>query len=76
VSPETELGEAEERALLPALLATLPPAERRLLERYYFAGESLAQAAASLGLPTSTASRVHGRALDALRRQLRPSDTI
>ena len=76
VSPETELGEAEERALLPALLATLPPAERRLLERYYFDGQSLAQAASALGLPTSTASRVHGRALDALRRQLRPSDTI
>ncbi len=74
-SPEKMLGDAEERALLPALLNGLPAEERRLLERYYLGGESLAQAAAALGLAPSTASRMHGRALASLRRQLRPDHT-
>jgi RNA polymerase sigma factor (sigma-70 family) len=75
-SPEKVLADAEELALLPGLLKDLPSDERRLLERCYLGGESLAQAAADLGLPPSTASRMHGRALASLRRQLRPSDTV
>jgi RNA polymerase sigma factor (sigma-70 family) len=74
-SPEDLLASAQERALLPALLASLPQVERQLLEQYYFAGQSLAQAASALGLPTSTASRLHARALHALRRQLLSADT-
>ncbi len=75
VSPEKLLGDAEELALLPALLEALPSEERSLLERCYVRGESLAQAATALGLAASTASRMHGRALASLRRQLRPGDT-
>jgi RNA polymerase sigma factor for flagellar operon FliA len=72
---ERVVGDAEELAMLPALLESLPAEQRRLLERHYLGGETLAQAATALGLPTSTASRMHGRALASLRRQLRPSDT-
>jgi RNA polymerase sigma factor (sigma-70 family) len=75
-SLERVVGDAEELAMLPGLLEALPVEQRRLLERHYLGGETLAQAAAALGLPTSTASRMHGRALSALRRQLRPNDTV
>jgi RNA polymerase sigma factor (sigma-70 family) len=73
---ERVVGDAEELAMLPGLLEALPVEQRRLLERHYLGGETLAQAAAALGLPTSTASRMHGRALASLRRQLRPGDTV
>jgi RNA polymerase sigma factor (sigma-70 family) len=53
-----------------------PLVERQLLERHYFGGQSLEQAASELRLPTSTAARLRRRALDSLRRQLRPSDTV
>jgi len=75
-TPEEMLASAQELALLPTLLASLPAVERRLLELHYFGGQSLAQAASALGLPLTTARRLHNRALDALRRQLRPSDTV
>jgi RNA polymerase sigma factor (sigma-70 family) len=72
---ERKIGEAEELAQMLALLTELGDAERRLLERRYVDGESLSKAAEALGLPVATASRMHGRALASLRRQLRPSDT-
>jgi len=73
-TPEEMVAAAQELALLPTLLASLPAAERRLLELCYFGGQSLAQAASALGLPPTTAGRLHTRALDALRRLFRPSD--
>ena len=49
----------------------LPDAERTLVERHYFGGETLDEAAASLGLSKSWGSRLHARAIEAIARELR-----
>jgi RNA polymerase sigma factor for flagellar operon FliA len=54
-----------------AIVARLPDAERTLVERHYFADETLDQAAAALGLSKSWGSRLHARAIDAIARELR-----
>ncbi|HZL16459.1 MAG TPA: sigma-70 family RNA polymerase sigma factor [Polyangia bacterium] len=51
-------------------LRFLPDLERRLLELFYFEGKDLTQAGAVLGLQRSWASRLHARALEALRAAL------
>ena len=52
-------------------MAALPDSERTLVERHYFAGETLEQAAASIGLSKSWGSRLHARAIEAIARELR-----
>jgi DNA-directed RNA polymerase specialized sigma subunit len=42
-----------------------------LIERHYFADETLEQAAASLGLSKSWGSRLHAHAIEAITRELR-----
>lgn len=82
--PDTE-GEPEAEAPTPAdlaelselsghvrtIVARLPDAERALIERHYFADETLDAAAASLGLSKSWGSRLHARAIDTLARELK-----
>ena len=76
-SPYERVAAAELYALLRTALDDHEPlVERQLLERHYFGGQSLEQAARELRLPTSTAARLRRQALDSLRRQLRPSDTV
>jgi RNA polymerase sigma factor for flagellar operon FliA len=70
-SPEELFGRAELLEYLKRVVTTLPDKERTLIERHYFAGETLEDAAASLGLSKSWGSRLHARAIDALTAELR-----
>jgi RNA polymerase sigma factor for flagellar operon FliA len=71
VTPEDLLGEAELVARVKAVVARLPDQERTLVERYYFGGQTLDEAAASLGLSKSWGSRLHARAIEAIGEELR-----
>jgi RNA polymerase sigma factor for flagellar operon FliA len=70
-TPEELAMTAELVARVKGALPLLPSAERTLIERHYFADETLDQAAASLGLSKSWGSRLHARAIEALARHLR-----
>jgi RNA polymerase sigma factor (sigma-70 family) len=78
-TPEDLVAIAERRARrqseIAALLVRLPSAERQLLELHYFAEQSLAQVANAMGVHRVTANRLHHRALESLRRELR-ADTV
>lgn len=56
---------------LRELVATLPEAERSLIEGVYFGGKTLQDAAGALGLSKSWGSRLHARALERLARLIR-----
>jgi RNA polymerase sigma factor for flagellar operon FliA len=71
VSPEEAAMVTELRETVRAVVAALPDSERTLVERYYFAGETLDQAAASIGLSKSWGSRLHARAIETIARELR-----
>jgi RNA polymerase sigma factor for flagellar operon FliA len=71
VTPEDLVGNAELIARVKAIVASLPDAERTLVERHYFGDETLDQAAASLGLSKSWGSRLHARAIEAIAREMR-----
>jgi RNA polymerase sigma factor for flagellar operon FliA len=70
-TPEERLGEEEMLALVKRVVTNLPERERTLIERHYFGGETLDEAAASLGLSKSWGSRLHARAIESLTRELR-----
>ena len=70
-NPEEAVGQAELLSQIRAAIATLPDAERSLLERHYFDGISFGQAASELGLSKSWASRLHARAIEAVQRVVR-----
>jgi RNA polymerase sigma factor for flagellar operon FliA len=70
-TPEDLLGEAELLARVRQIVATLPAQERTLIEHHYFGGETLDQAAASLGLSKSWGSRLHARAIESIASALR-----
>jgi RNA polymerase sigma factor for flagellar operon FliA len=72
--PEELFGRAELAAHLRRVVSRLPEKERTLLERHYFLGETLEEAAASLGLSKSWGSRLHARAIDAMAEELRKED--
>jgi RNA polymerase sigma factor for flagellar operon FliA len=73
LSPEDLLGEAELLARVKEIVETLPAQERTLVERHYFGGDTLDEAAASLGLSKSWGSRLHARAIETIARKLRQS---
>jgi RNA polymerase sigma factor for flagellar operon FliA len=73
VSPEDLLAEAELLARVKQIVTSLPTQERTLVERHYFGGDTLDEAAASLGLSKSWGSRLHARAIEAISRELRRS---
>jgi len=70
-SPEEQLAAAEFRARIREVVAQLPERERTLIERHYFAGQTLDEAAASIGLSKSWGSRLHARAIEAILKELR-----
>jgi RNA polymerase sigma factor FliA len=70
-NPEELAMTAELLERIKQVLPLLPEAERALVERHYFADETLDQAAASLGLSKSWGSRLHARAIEAIARHLR-----
>jgi RNA polymerase sigma factor for flagellar operon FliA len=76
VTPEDLLGQAELVARVKAIVATLPTQERTLIERHYFGGQTLDDAAASLGLSKSWGSRLHARAIEAIGKELRKGGDI
>lgn len=70
-SPEDLASLSELVGHVRSIVAQLPDAERALVERHYFAEETLDHAAASLGLSKSWGSRLHARAIDAIARELK-----
>jgi RNA polymerase sigma factor for flagellar operon FliA len=56
---------------LHRLIDELPDVERRLIRSIYLDGKTLQQAAQSLGISRSWASRLHAKALEMLARTLR-----
>jgi RNA polymerase sigma factor for flagellar operon FliA len=72
--PEEIASKAELVERVRAIVRRLPDAERTLIERHYFADETLDQAAASLGLSKSWGSRLHARAIERIAKELRDED--
>ncbi len=69
-TPEDELFTAETRARVGAVVAALPEREQALVRGFYFEGRQFDEVAAELGISKSWASRLHTKALDAMRRAL------
>ena len=76
LTPEDVLAKAELASLVRAIVSKLPTLERALIERSYFSGQTLPQAAASIGVSRSWAHRVHARAMETLERELRSRDRM
>jgi RNA polymerase sigma factor for flagellar operon FliA len=76
LTPEDLLARAELVSLVRAILSKLPTLERALIERTCFSGQTLQQAAASIGVSRSWAHRVHTRAMETLRRELRERERV
>jgi RNA polymerase sigma factor for flagellar operon FliA len=73
-TPEDAVAQAELGSLVRAIVGRLPHRERVLVEQTYFQGLTISQAAASMGVTRSWATRVHARALEKLQRELRKRD--
>jgi RNA polymerase sigma factor FliA len=71
VTPEDLLGDAQLLARVKEIVASLPEQQRTLVQKHYFGGETLDDAAASIGLSKSWGSRLHARALEAIGLELR-----
>ena len=67
-TPESMLGSAQEQSSVNRVLGKLPAKERTLLEAVYFEGVTIEQAGQRLGLSKSWASRLHGKALERMRK--------
>jgi RNA polymerase sigma factor for flagellar operon FliA len=76
VTPEDLFGDAEILARVKEIVAGLPDQERALVERHYFGGETIDDAAAAIGLSKSWGSRLHARAIEAIGVALRRSGAI
>ena len=70
VSPEDAVLFAEQSSTLRAALDDLEPREKELIELLYFGGATLDETVLLIGYSKSWLSRVHGYALEALRRRL------
>jgi RNA polymerase sigma factor for flagellar operon FliA len=75
-TPEDMLGSAEMLERVRAAVARLPAQERHMVERHYFEGERLDQAAAALGLSKSWGSRLHARAIELITQSLQSSGDL
>jgi RNA polymerase sigma-70 factor (ECF subfamily) len=65
--PEQAFALSQDAVALDRALATLPAKERMLLGLMYFEGESLTDAAQLIGVSKGQASKLHKRALEALK---------
>jgi RNA polymerase sigma-70 factor (ECF subfamily) len=65
--PEQALSLSRDAVALDRALGTLPAKERMLLGLMYFEGESLTDAAELIGVSKGQASKLHKRALEALK---------
>ena len=75
-TPEDALAKAELASIVRTIVADLPSAERELIERSYFSGLTLAEAAAAIGVSRSWAHRVHARAIEIIQRELSKRDGV
>ena len=69
-TPEDALAVREQKDAALAALEELPERERLLLRGVYLEDRSIDELARELGISKSWASRVHGKALDRLRRRI------
>lgn len=69
-SPEHTLLVAERHRALRRALTQLPQVERAIIEKIYFADDSLTDASREVGLSKSWTSRIHAHALRRLYREL------
>jgi RNA polymerase sigma factor for flagellar operon FliA len=67
---DEQLAREELRQAVREAIATRPEGERALIEKYWMEGQTLDEAARSLGLSKSWASRVMARAMDGITRAL------
>jgi RNA polymerase sigma-70 factor (ECF subfamily) len=67
--PERAFAVGRDVVALDRALATLPAKERILLGLMYFEGESLTEAANLIGVSKGQASKLHKRALEALKQR-------
>jgi RNA polymerase sigma factor for flagellar operon FliA len=74
VSPEERVAKAQLASRVREVVAGLPERARALIERTYFEGQSIEQAAAAIGVSKSWAHRVHARAMETMQRELRKRD--
>jgi RNA polymerase sigma-70 factor (ECF subfamily) len=72
-SPLDALIQHEERDMVARVVATLPAADRELLERCFMRGERVASIAAQLGEPADRIRKRKSRAIERLREALRRS---
>lgn len=70
-TPEEAVGNEELRARIREAMATLPDAERRLIQHYYFEDGRFEEVATELGLSRSWASRLHTRGIEAIADAIR-----
>jgi RNA polymerase sigma factor for flagellar operon FliA len=70
-SPEEQVGRAEMAHVLRAFIGDLPDRERSLMERHYFGDEPFDLIAQDLGISKSWASRLHERAVEAVKLAMR-----
>lgn len=70
-SPEDVVMEKELLDKVRAAMAARPEGERKLLERMYFGGATLEEAAGEQGLSKSWGCRLHARALEAVAADVR-----
>ena len=76
LNPEDALAQAQVASALREIVAELPDRERALIEHAYFHGRTLDQAAASMGITRSWASRLHARAIETMERELRKRGSL
>jgi RNA polymerase sigma factor for flagellar operon FliA len=71
-TPESLLASEEQRVVVKQSLDVLPERERTLIEAVYFEGVTIEEAGARLGLSKSWASRMHGKALERIKKRVGP----
>ncbi|MGA2451495.1 MAG: sigma-70 family RNA polymerase sigma factor [Polyangiaceae bacterium] len=76
LTPEDALAKAEIASLVRTIVSDLPSVERELIERSYFSGLTLAEAAVAIGVSRSWAHRVHARAIEIIQRELSKRDGV
>ncbi len=70
-TPEAEVQRAELAHVVKGVVAALPERERALIERHYYGDEPFDEIAEDLGISKSWASRLHERAILAVRDALK-----
>jgi RNA polymerase sigma factor for flagellar operon FliA len=74
--PEELVANAERLALLRKMVEQLPDRERKVVEGYYFAGQTLGEVGARAGATESWASRMLARAVETIQRELKRCDSV